>query len=118
MKKIGVVGSRRRDLASDMFLVEEVVKDFYEEGDVIVSGGCQRGADHFAELVARDLGCTIIIHHANWKDYGKSAGHIRNQKIAEDSDILIAMVSPDRTGGTESTIKKYLALGKTELVLI
>jgi len=30
----------------------------------------------------------------------------------------MACVAEDRTGGTEDTIKKYLALGKTNLILV
>ena len=118
MTHIGVVGSRSRDDASCLFLVSDCVTDLFEEGDVIVSGGCHSGADRFAETIARELGCSILIHHADWERYGNKAGHIRNNKIAEDSDILVAMPSVGRTGGTESTIKKYLALGKTYLILL
>lgn len=83
------------------------------EGDGLVSGGCPKGADAFAENLARDLGISILIHHADWKGVaGKGAGFVRNTKIALDSDVLIAMPAEDRTGGTEDTIKKVLKLGK------
>jgi len=38
--------------------------------------------------------------------------YARNTTIAEDSDIIVAVVSFDRTGGTEDTIKKAIKLGK------
>lgn len=117
-KKIGIVGSRRRNKKEDFKLIKDKLLEYYEEGDIIVSGGCRSGADRFAETLARDLGITIIIHHANWDKYGKKAGLIRNTKIAEDSDWLIACVSSDRTGGTEDTIKKFDKLGKNRWVEI
>ena len=46
----------------------------------------------------------------------RGAGFVRNGDIAKDSDVLIACVAPDRTGGTEDTIKKFLKL-KTEKCL-
>ena len=118
MGKIGIIGSRRRDKATDYAILRETFLRIYQENDIIVSGGCPRGADNFAESIARDLGITIIIHNAKWTKYKNIAGHIRNQKIADDSDILIALVSKDRTGGTESTIQKYKKLGKRYLIVI
>ncbi len=56
---------------------------------------------------------------ANWKKFGRAAGFIRNTDIAENSDILIACVSKDRTGGTEDTIKKFLKeKDRNNLILI
>ena len=112
-QKIGVVGSRRRNQQIDYDLVRAKVLKYYHEGDIIISGGCGTGADSFAERLARELGATIVIHHANWDKHGKGAGLIRNTKTAEDSDILLACVSIDRTGGTEDTIEKFKKLGKT-----
>lgn len=117
-KKIGIVGSRRRYSRDDFNLVKNKFLDYYEEGDIIVSGGCKTGADRFAETIARDMGITIIIHHANWDKNGKQAGFIRNTKIADDSDWLIACVSSDRKGGTEDTIRKFEKLEKTKWVKI
>jgi hypothetical protein len=39
MKKIGVVGSRRRSLPVDFMRCEEAFFSVYEDGDEIVSGG-------------------------------------------------------------------------------
>jgi hypothetical protein len=41
-----------------------------------------------------------------------AARFARNAQIAEDCDLLIAVVSKDRKGGTEDTIRKVMALGK------
>ena len=118
MKYIGIVGSRRRSEAKDYKILRDKLVEIYVMGDSIVSGGCRSGADNYAESIARDLGITIIIHNANWSLDGKRAGHIRNQEMANQSDILIALPSADRTGGTESTIEKYLKTGKDKLVLL
>lgn len=116
-KTIGIVGSRRRHTVQDCGLCKQALLKIYQPGDRLVSGGCPLGGDKFAEGIARSMGLTITIHHADWNGpAGKSAGMLRNTKIAEDCDVLIALVASDRTGGTEDTIRKVLALGK-EVVL-
>lgn len=48
-----------------------------------------------------------------------TANYSRNGLIARDSlDALIACVAPDRTGGTEDTIKKYRRLFRREPILV
>lgn len=111
-KVIGIVGSRRRNSNGDYRETLAAFERVYRKGDKVVSGGCEKGGDLFAELIARKFGTTITIHHADWDEYGKAAGPIRNTKIAEDCHILIAVVAEDRTGGTEDTVNKTLALGK------
>lgn len=118
MKKIGIIGTRRRDKMRDYRKVANQFKEIYEDGDIIVSGGCSQGGDRFAEQIARGLEIPIMIHYARWKKHGKAAGFIRNGDIAKDSDVLIACVSEDRTGGTEDTIKKFKKLGKTEIYYV
>jgi len=108
MKIIGIVGTRRRDGSEAFFLVEEEFFKHYEEGDWICSGGCYKGADRFAEVIAKEHGIPILIFYPNYKKLGKGAAFIRNTTVAETSNILIACVSKDRTGGTEDTIKKFL----------
>lgn len=115
--KIGVVGSRRRNLKSDFDLLEKKIEEIWQDGDILVSGGCPEGADQFAEFIAKDQGLSILIHYPNWTKNGRTAGFARNTKIAEDCDFLIALPAKDRTGGTEDTIKKAKKLGKKIFLL-
>lgn len=117
MAKIGIVGSRRRHSIEDLNMTREAFNKVYKPGDTIISGGCPKGGDYFAEVIAKELKIPIKIYPANWK-LGRHAGFLRNTDIASDSDILIAVVSADRTGGTEDTIKKYTKFGKINLVLV
>lgn len=107
MKYIGIVGSRRRNRIRDYKLVEKAFVQEYQDGDIIVSGGCRQGADRFAEDIARKYGVPILIYHTDWGRYGKSAGFVRNGSIVIKAYVLIACVANDRTGGTEDTIKKF-----------
>lgn len=116
-KKIGIVGARRRNTNNDYKALCKAITEVYEEGDILVSGGCKLGADHFAEMIAEDRGYSILIHHANWKRYGEPAGPIRNSKIAKDVDVLIALPAGIGTGGTDDTIRKCKKL-KKKVILI
>ena len=117
-KRIAIVGSRRRNTANDHVALCAAFDKIYNRGDIIVSGGCSRGADNMAESIARVRQIPIMIWYANWDGPdGKAAGFVRNTDIVEDCDIVLAMVAPDRTGGTEDTVKKAIARGK-KVVLV
>lgn len=112
-KCIGIVGSRRRDSMADFLLVRNKFNEIREAGDTVVSGGCPKGGDRFAESLARAHGLMLTIYYADWNGPdGKKAGFMRNTWIAERCDVLIACVAADRTGGTEDTVRKCLKLGK------
>jgi hypothetical protein len=122
MKIIGIVGSRRRDEPADFKAVWIAFLKIYEQGDKIVSGGCPKGGDRFAEIIARILGLTIengglILFPADWKTHGKRAGFIRNTDIAQTGDVIIACVAPDRTGGTEDTLRKARTFHKDIIIV-
>lgn len=106
-KVIGIVGSRRRDTDEDFRLCLAAFKKVYKPGDRLVSGGCEKGGDRFAEIIAKAFGLTITIHYPDWRGLGKFAGFQRNTDIANDADVLIAVVAADRRGGTEDTVKKF-----------
>jgi len=107
MKYIGIVGSRSRDSLEDYNIVLQAYLNIIQDGDVIISGGCPKGADRFAEIIAKDYNVRIVLFQAEWHKYGKGAGFVRNTDIAKLSDVLMACVSNDRKGGTEDTVKKF-----------
>lgn len=108
--KVGVIGSRRRNTKEDYALVLDAFRSVNVGEVSIVSGGCPLGGDRFAEQIAANLRIPIKIFPADWRTYGPGAGFRRNGDIAAESDILIACVSKDRTGGTEDTIRKFKRL--------
>lgn len=108
--KIGIIGSRRRNTSEDYALVLGAFESVNVGEVSIVSGGCPLGGDRFAEQIATKFSIPIKIFPANWRTYGPGAGFRRNRDIAAESDILIACVSKDRTGGTEDTIRKFKRL--------
>ena len=133
-KTIGIVGSRSRNTNSDYEKTRKAFLSVYVEGDTICSGLCPSGADRFAVILADLYGAKAKWFPALWDDltaepchvktskYGKSynvlAGLNRNTEIAKASDVLIAVVAYDRTGGTEDTIKKFIEMKGIENLII
>lgn len=54
----------------------------------IVSGGCS-GADRCGEDFARANDIPIKLFLADWNEYGRAAGPIRNRKMAEYADAVV-----------------------------
>jgi hypothetical protein len=115
MTKIGVIGARVRNSQTDFELVCEALVKITQQHPqfMLISGGCKKGADHFAEELAGGNDNHIRIHYPKVssnmsKAQYRTACYDRNTLIAEDSDILLACVAPNRKGGTEDTIKKFL----------
>lgn len=110
MKRIIIIGSRRRNESADWLLVEQAFLNLYEKGDLIVSGGCPKGGDYFAEVLFDMYEVSIVVWLPKWEidgQFRRWAGFERNTIIAQNGDVVIACVAPDRTGGTEDTIKKF-----------
>jgi len=105
--KVAIVGSRT---FLDRKLVDRVVQRLVErDPDVIVISGGARGADTLAETAARRF-CDHppVIFLADWDQYGRSAGYVRNRAVVKEADELIALwdgASP----GTLSSIRLSLA---------
>lgn len=108
--KIVVAGSRsinnydliRKNL--DEIILEE---DIVDRSITIVSGGA-RGPDKLGERYARERNHKIDKYPANWKEYGKSAGYIRNKKMASVADIVVCFWD-NRSPGTKHMIDLSIA---------
>lgn len=83
---------------------------------VVVSGGC-RGVDTWAAQDAKAAGLAVqefLPDLDGVRSRGEAARryHDRNGQVVAACDRLIALVSDDRKGGTEDTIRKAVAAGK------
>ena len=64
---------------------------------VIIEGG-YRGADALARKWAADWGCRCITEKADWEQYGKKAGPIRNREMMKHKpDLVLAFPGGDGT---------------------
>ncbi len=86
--KIAVIGSRTINPTPEK-IINDIKKITNEKNIVIVSGGA-KGADTEAKKAAIKMGWQYIEYKPNYELYGKPAPVIRNKKIIEDSEYIIA----------------------------
>ena len=86
--KVIIAGGR--DFNNYELLCEYCDKILANSINIEVVSGKARGADSLGERYARERGYPIKDFPANWDEFGKSAGYIRNKQMAEYSDGLIA----------------------------
>ena len=111
MIKVIIAGSRN---FYNYDTVEETVISFFmnhgfpKENIEIISGGA-RGADKLGEQLAKSYRLKLTVFPAQWDTYGKAAGMIRNQEMAnyaiKDSDKAILFAFWDgQSRGTKGMI--------------
>jgi hypothetical protein len=110
MYRVIVTGGREY---SDRAKVNEILDDllFKHRLLVIIEGGCRpRGADHLAAkwaeaMLPEDQHET---HFANWTEYGKMAGHLRNFHMASlGANLCIAFPGGRGTEDMKRQARKY-----------
>lgn len=111
-RRVAIIGSR--DYPDAKRVVFQYVWDMWEQGDgsppIIISGGA-RGVDRIAEEAALRRGLDCVVFPANWEEYGKSAGYLRNAEIVDSADRVVAFWDGE-SKGTKHTINLALAKKK------
>lgn len=76
-----------------------------DASDVCIVHGGASGADYLAGEIARELGFSEEVHYADWKNLGKKAGPLRNQKMVDlGADICLAFPL-GKSFGTRNCVK-------------
>jgi hypothetical protein len=75
----------------------------------VISGGAT-GVDKMAERYAKEMGLPLTIIRPDWYK-GKEAGPMRNQKIVEAADQVLALWD-GKSKGTTDTIRRTKKAGK------
>ncbi len=101
--KVGVIGSRS---FTNYALLEKTLNQL--NISTIISGGA-KGADSLAEEYASKNHIEAIIFKPDWSA-GKSAAAIRNAKIVENSDVIVAFWD-GKSKGTNMTINMATTKG-------
>ena len=75
--------------------------------DVVIHGAAE-GADCIAGMVADIIGCEVIRVPAEWDEYGKAAGPIRNDKMLKLKPDVVYAYHPflPNSKGTADMVKK------------
>ena len=101
--KIAIIGSRGLNVTDfSPYLPENTTE--------IISGGA-RGIDTCVRNYAKKHGIKITEFLPDYDQYGISAPHLRNDRIIEYSDYVIAFWDR-KSRGTKSVIDKCRAIGK------
>ena len=97
--KVVIAGSRG---FSNYKLLKETCDKYLREKkkthNVVVISGHARGADLLGEKYASDEDLDLEIYPADWKKYGKTAGFMRNEQMANIADAVIAFWNGESHG--------------------
>jgi YspA, cpYpsA-related SLOG family len=99
--RVIVCGSRRwtdRKRIEDRLF--DLVTDNPGEQITIVHGDAANGADKIADQEAMKAGLLIERHPADWSEYGKRAGFVRNAEMAQAGADLCIAFWDGRSSGT------------------
>lgn len=110
-----------RDFNDRDFIYEKIDSfiEMYGAPERIIEGGAT-GADRIAGEYAREHDIHLTVFNADWKTYGRAAGPIRNEHMAEYGTHLLAfwdcksrgtanMIESATKRGLEITIIKIVA---------
>jgi YspA, cpYpsA-related SLOG family len=105
-RRVIICGSRGW---SDRQRIEERL--FYLPPDAVIVHGAARGVDRIAHQEAEKAGFLLEPHPAEWERYGKRAGFIRNEEMANlGADLLIAFWD-GRSRGTLDMMERCAKYG-------
>ena len=74
-----------------------------KNGQIEIVSGHAKGADSLGERYAKERGYSLKLFPAKWEAYGKRAGYLRNEEMANYADALIAFWDGE-SKGTEHMI--------------
>lgn len=87
---------------------DRILREKLEDEDchVIIVSGHARGADILGEQYALERSLDRDAHPADWKQYGRAAGMIRNREMANVANALIAFPQEGAVNkGTQNMVK-------------
>ena len=100
MSRVIIAGGRD---FNDYQTVLDAISESQFNITTVVSGGA-KGVDALGERYADEMNIPLAIFYADWNRNGKAAGPIRNRKMAENADALIA-IWDGQSRGTKNMIE-------------
>lgn len=92
-------------------LIQQELEARAADTEVVIHGDA-RGADTLAAIIAKNLGIPVIAEPALWKEHGKAAGPIRNQKMLDDHHPTMLLAFPDpESRGTYDMVRRAKIYG-------
>jgi len=102
--KLIIAGSRDIHEARNIIDVMILGEDILQLPEEVINGGCW-GVDMAGMIWAKGYAISIKTFSPDWTRYGKSAGPIRNEQMAEYADALLAIWDGE-SKGTWDMIKR------------
>ena len=93
-----------REFQNYAFLSKTLDTLFANLDIVSIVSGKANGADSLGERYANEKGLEVHPFPADWTKYGKGAGHIRNAKMADNAEGLVAFWD-GKSRGTKGMIE-------------
>jgi hypothetical protein len=78
----------------------------YELNPTVIIEGCADGADRWAELWAKEYHVLIEHFPADWRNLGKAAGPIRNQRMLDEGKPDLVVGFDMGTQGTHDMLRR------------
>ena len=113
MQEFKLIVAGGRDFA-DTKMLEKAITDLaegvYADKAISIVSGMARGADMLGYMFAVKHNVVVYVMPADWEQYGKRAGMIRNKAMGDMADGLLAFYSG--SNGTKHMIDYMRKLGK------
>ena len=93
MEEFRVIIAGTRDFSNYELLKEKcdnILSTKRQDSNIVILSGTAKGADRLGERYARERGFQLLRFPADWDKDGNKAGPIRNAKMADNADALIA----------------------------
>lgn len=115
--RILVCGGRHYDDAERLIEnLEGIAGTVDSSKQLVLIHGAARGADSIAESWAQWRGLKIMRFPADWKRYGRAAGHIRNTEMLESGCPDLVVAAPGGAG-TANMVTQAHKFGVRTIVL-
>ena len=114
--KIVIGGSRTyTDYKAFSEALDGVLTDIPKNEITILSGHC-KVVDAMAERYAAEHKINLRVYPAEWSIYGRAAGPVRNRRMVENCDLVIAFWDGS-SKGTRSLIDYAIKQGREVIVI-
>ena len=115
-----VIVAGSRSVCDEQFIfskLDKLLSNKIGKEDIQIVSGTARGVDQIGEKYAASRGLDCIRFPADWEKYGKRAGYLRNQQMAENADAL-ATFWDGQSRGTKHMIEIAKAHGLAVRVVL
>jgi major membrane immunogen (membrane-anchored lipoprotein) len=103
--KIIIAGSRDFKDYDELKKVCDYMLSKRNKDEIEIVSGTAKGADELGEQYAKERGYKLKRFPADWGQYGKRAGHLRNKQMSEYADALICFWDSESKGAFDMILQ-------------